>query len=83
MIVSQNGTIVGSAAGGTPAAYTVGLMPSAAPIVVEHPLCVQPSAVNFVDTAGVPHELDWTCDTTFPYAVHLAAVLKAGTLTVR
>ena len=82
MIVSQNGTLV-SGAPGSPASFSTGLAPSATPVVVEHPLGVQPSLVSFVDTAGAPHEVDWRCDTTFPFAVHLAAVLEAGTLTIR
>ena len=81
MIVSKNGTIVsGSAA---PPAYTIALAASATPTVVEHPLGIQPSALDFVDTGGIPHEVDWRCDTTFPFAVHLPAVLEAGTLTIR
>ena len=83
MIVSQNGTIVSGGTGGTPASYSLLLAPSATPVVVEHPLGVQPSSVAFVDVAGIPHEVDWTCDTTFPFAVHLPAVLEAGTLTIR
>ncbi len=82
MIVSQNGTIVGGGIGGTPASYSLLLAPSAAPVVVEHPLGVQPSSVAFVDAGGIPHEVDWTCDTAFPFAVHLAAIIEAGTLTI-
>ena len=82
MIISQNGTIV-SGGSGSPALYSLGLAPSATPILVEHPLGIQPSLVSFVDTAGAPHEVDWSCDTTFPFAVHLPAVLESGTLTIR
>ena len=83
MIISKNGVIIQGGVGGAASSWSTTLAASATPVVVEHPLGIQPSAVDFVDTAGVPHEVDWACDTTFPFAVHLAAVLEAGTLTIR
>ena len=83
MIISKNGVIVQGGVDGTPSSWSTTLAASATPVVVEHPLGIQPSAVAFVDTAGAPHEVDWRCDTAFPFAVHLAAVLEPGTLTIR